>query len=386
MRQEAITSKIWSTNSNRSSDHIIRSLLLSVIFLTGVGLVMVYSASFIFASQTYGDGFYFFRKQSLFALASLAALTAASFMPFKWFRKYFWVGFGLAVCSLAAVFIPGLGHRAGGAARWIKIGGGINFEPAEFVKIVSVFCFAYLMAEAFEGHEKKWKFWLKLFSLIGLLVGILLKQPDFGSVVIIMLVGISMLFCFGISLRALMVVLAMALPAGIGLIVTSPYRLQRLLVFLNPWNDPSHGGFQVIQSLVAFHSGGLLGVGLGKGQAKLFFLPEAHTDFILSVVGEEGGLIGLVGIFVVFGILVFKGFQISARCRDGFGKMVALGISCLLAVQGLINGGVVTGLLPTKGLTMPFLSYGGSSLVAMGLACGILINIHRQQTINDRSI
>jgi cell division protein FtsW len=197
--------------------------------------------------------------------------------------------------------------------------------------------------------------------------------------VIFFLVGASLLFCFGLPWRYVFLSGVVAIPTFYALVMQKAYRRERVLAFLNPWADPGNGGFQVIQSLLSLHAGGLFGVGIGKGQSKLFFLPEAHTDFILAVLGEETGLIGLVVVLLLFCWLVYRGMQISLRCKEPFGKRLGFGMSALIAFQALINTGVVTGLLPTKGLTMPFLSYGGSSLVAVSLACGVLINIYSQE-------
>jgi cell division protein FtsW len=212
-------------------------------------------------------------------------------------------------------------------------------------------------------------------------VALLLKQPDFGSSVIFFLVGIAMLFCFGLPWGYLLSAAIASIPLFYVFVMRVGYRRQRVLAFLNPWADPANGGFQVIQSLLSFHAGGLFGAGLGKGQAKLFFLPEAHTDFILAVLGEETGFVGLVFVLLLFAWLVLRGIQISVRCSEPFGRRLAVGMSCLIGFQAIINAGVAMGLLPTKGLTMPFLSYGGSSLIAVSLACGVLINIHRRERV-----
>jgi cell division protein FtsW len=342
----------------------------------GIGLVLVYSASFIFASETYGDGLYFFKRQLLFVVVALCALSLASVFPYTLLRKYFWVFWGAMVLGLAAVFVPGLGHHVGGATRWIGLPGGLRLEPGEMAKLMSPVVFGYLLTYEKKKNETWWKFWGIALSAAFIPVLIMLMQPDFGSSVIFFAVGLTLLFCFGLPWGYLVSAAFVSVPLFYVLVMRVAYRRARVLAFLNPWADAGHGGFQVIQSLLSLHAGGFWGVGIGKGQSKLFFLPEAHTDFILAVLGEETGFVGLILVWALFAWIIFRGLQIGMRCSDPFGRRLAIGLSCLIGYQAIINTGVVTGLLPTKGLTMPFLSYGGSSLVAVSLACGVLINIH----------
>jgi cell division protein FtsW len=352
---------------------------MCVCTLMGIGLVLVYSASFILASEKYGDGLYFFKRQSFYVLFSLGVLWVSSSYRYTNLKKYFWFFFLGLIAVLAAVYVPGVGHRVGGALRWIRLPLGFHIEPGELAKLMSPVIFAYLLTYRRQEEEPWWRFWAIALVTAFLPVALLLKQPDFGSSVIFFLVGGALLFCFGLPWRYLIGAAIVSVPVFYMLVMRVGYRRQRVLAFLNPWADPSHSGFQVIQSLLSVHAGGLLGAGLGKGQGKLFFLPEAHTDFILAVLGEETGFIGLAFVLILFAWLVFRGLQISSRCKEPFGRKLALGLSCLLGFQATINAGVVMGLLPTKGLTMPFLSYGGSSLVSVSLACGILINIYRTQ-------
>jgi len=346
----------------------------------GIGLVLVYSASFIFASEKFGDGLHFFKRQLIFVCLALVALAVTSRFPYIYFKKYFWFFFAGLIVILAAVFVPGLGHRVGGATRWINLPFGFHIEPGEIAKLMSAVTFAYLLN--YEKNEtNRSRIWLIGALTVLLPVAFLLKQPDFGSSVIFFLIGLSMLFCFGLPWRYLFSALIISIPLFYVFVMRVGYRRQRVLAFLNPWADPSNSGFQVIQSLLSFHAGGLFGTGLGKGQAKLFFLPEAHTDFILSVLGEETGFVGLAFVLLLFAWLVLRGVQIAVRCSEPFGRCLAIGLSCLIGFQVVINAGVAMGLLPTKGLTMPFLSYGGSSLIAVSIACGILINIHNSANV-----
>ncbi|MCC6278072.1 MAG: putative lipid II flippase FtsW [Oligoflexia bacterium] len=350
----------------------------------GVGLVMVYSASFIYASETFGDGLHFFKRQLIFVGLGLAAMWLASLIPFILWRRLFWPLFVLLVVLLGSLFIPGIGHRAGGALRWIKLPFGFHLEPSELAKIFSPVLFAYWLSRERRGSDQQGQiyYYLGLALTILLPCFLMLKQPDFGSTVIFMLVGAAILFSFGLRWRYILGLVLAALPTFYFLVWKIDYRRARIESFINPWADPEKSGFQVIQSLLSVHSGGVTGTGLGKGQGKLFFLPEAHTDFILAILGEEAGWIGLLLVMGLYGWLVFRGFQVSVRCKSAFGKGLAVGLTSLIGFQAIINAGVVLGLLPTKGLTMPFLSYGGSSLVSMCIACGILLSIHRRHQMD----
>ncbi len=355
--------------------HLSSPLLLAILTLLGGGLVQVYSSSYIFATESFGNGLYFFNRQLIFSLLAFGTLLGASQIPIRWIEKWgwlLWVGAGLGVL---ATFVPGLGVRAGGATRWLQLPFGLRFEPSEILKFSFSILFATLLVRQ-ENWLGKFKWW-GLALLIFLPLALLLKQPDFGSFAIIICVGVGLLFAFGLKWRYILASLAMIIPAFYVLVMRVPYRRDRVLAFLDPWADPEQKGFQVIQSMLSFHSGGLTGVGLGQGQGKLFFLPEAHTDFTLAVLGEEMGFVGFLCVLALYGYLVLRGFQIAARCNNPFRKALALGIAMTFALSVFINSGVVMGLLPTKGLTLPFLSYGGSSLVTLCLMFGLLLNLEK---------
>jgi len=349
------------------------SLFLSIFALLGIGLVQVYSSSYIFAIESYGDGLYFFKRQLVFTLIALVALVASIQIPFEKIRQYGWAVWVIAAGLLMATFVPGLGVRVGGALRWLQLPFGIRFEPSEFLKIA----FSFFIASAVCKHQNtlknlKWG-WIGLMMIIPLVI--LLKQPDFGSFAIISIVGVSLLFVFGLSLKYLAGVGLAAIPAFYFLVWNVAYRKARVIAFLDPWSDPAKKGFQVIQSMLSIHSGGLTGQGLGQSQGKLFFLPEAHTDFTMAILGEEMGFLGICLVLALYGFVVFRGFRIAIKTEDMFKKTLALGLISTFALSVFINMGVVMGLLPTKGLTMPFLSYGGSSLVMICFMFGILLNI-----------
>jgi cell division protein FtsW len=279
---------------------------------------------------------------------------------------------------LALVLVPSLGVSAKGARRWLRIG-PLSVQPAEMVKLVAViFMAAYLVRKG----DKITLFrdgLLPALIVIGLLSGLVLLEPDLGTVLVLGLVTVGMCFLAGARLSHLLALGLCAIPIVLGLVLGSSYRRQRLMTFLAPWKDASDAGFQITQSFLAFGSGGPFGVGLGEGKQKLYFLPEAHTDFVLALVGEELGFIGTAVVTLLFAFFVWRGFQIAARARVPFGRYLGMGITLLIGGQALVNAAVVTGLLPTKGLTLPFVSYGGSSLVVSLTGVGILLSISRDR-------
>lgn len=356
-----------------------RGVLLSVFFLVGLGLVQVYSSSFIFATETYGDGLYFFRKQLMFAVLFVIALVGAASVKWSISYRVGWLLWAVAILAVVGTFIPGVGVRVGGAYRWLALPGGIRFEPSELLKVTYPFVFCTIIADYAQGKvDRKW-----LMRLGGSLVplGLLLGQPDFGTFVILIILLFSLFVAFGLRWRVLVLGAMVALPTLAYMIISSPYRMRRVEAFINPWMDPGEKGFQVIQSLLSFYSGGVTGVGLGQGQGKLFFLPEAHTDFTLAVLGEEMGFVGFFILMMVYGFLVFRGFQIALNLKRYRERALALSFSLLIGFSVFINVGVNLGLLPTKGLTLPLLSYGGSSLICTGLLIGWLLNLERESTI-----
>lgn len=357
--------------------HLSSPLLLVIITLLGIGLVQVYSSSYVFATESYGDGLFFFKRQALFVLLGFLTLLVAAQLPLKLVEDWGWLLWCFAGVSVLATFVPGLGVRVGGAVRWIQLPFGLRFEPSEVLKLSFSLLFATLVVRNSSKLAKVNGLWLV--ALLALPLALLLKQPDFGSFAIIICVGIGLLFAFGLKWRFIISAFVVIVPAFYLLVMRVDYRRARVLAFLDPWADPEQKGFQVIQSMLSFHSGGLTGAGLGQGQGKLFFLPEAHTDFTLAVLGEEIGFIGFLVVLALYGFVIMRGFQISIRLENVFQKALALGISMTFALSVFINAGVVMGLLPTKGLTLPFLSYGGSSLVILCFMFGLLLNIEKNQ-------
>jgi cell division protein FtsW len=353
------------------------SLFLALVALFGIGLMQVYSSSYVFATETYGDGLYFFKRQLMFTGVAAVVLFTVTQIPFSFVKKWSWILWPLTFVMILSLFIPGIGVRVGGALRWIQLPFGFRFEPSELAKIAFSFLFASLVCrhENFLGKVK----WGWTFLLIVTPLAVLNIQHDFGSLVIISLVGVALLFTFGMSLKWLAAAGVATIPIFYFAIWSYPYRRARIEAFLDPWSDPAKKGFQVIQSMLSVHSGGLTGVGLGQGQGKLFFLPEAHTDFTMAIFFEEMGFIGVLAILALYGFVIFKGFQIAIKVQDIFKKTVVLGLITTFAFSVFINIGVVLGLVPTKGLTMPFMSYGGSSLVVLAFLFGTILNIEMSE-------
>ncbi len=358
-----------------------KSLLLVLFFFLGLGLVQVYSASFILAMEKYGDGHYFFRRQLIFTALGLLALFVGSQWPIRWLEKGAWLLWLVSFLLLVMTFIPGYGVKVGGAQRWLRLPFEQRMEPAELVKLV----LPLILAQSLTYLSQKFSYLrlIERFLLIGVPLGILLFQPDFGTFVICLLVIFCLLFVYGLKWRYVGMGVAVAVPALYFLVINVAYRRDRLLSYLDPWSDPAQKGFQVIQSMLAFSNGGLSGEGLGQGQGKLFFLPEAHTDFTLAVLGEETGFIGYLVILMLYGLLVFKGLQISLQTKKMFLQLVTLGWTLMFGFSVFINVGVVLGFLPTKGLTLPFLSYGGSSLIITCLGFGWLINVDHNNRLQE---
>lgn len=349
-------------------------LLFPVLFLVGIGIVMVYSASSALALKKFGSSYFFIKKQALFALVGLLALVVGRHVPYRALRLLVYPALVLSLSLLMAVLLTGLGHTAGGATRWLRLG-SITLQPAEIARMALILYLAYSMSKKQERiRELAIGFVPHVMVLLVLVVPIML-QPDFGSVVILMLIAGIMLFAGGVPLRHLALGGLALGPAGAYVLFSADYRVKRLMSFLNPWEYPTSEGYQTIHSLMAFGSGGLWGTGIGKSLQKLFYLPEPHTDFIFSVIGEEFGLIGVTVIVFLYALIIWRGLAIARGIADPFGALLAFGLTTAIALQVCINMGVTLGLLPTKGLTLPFLSYGGTSLVVNMAAVGVLMNI-----------
>lgn len=352
-------------------------LLLSTLALVGFGIVMVYSASFPVGTERMGDPYHFLKKQAIAATLGIGLLVLGARMNYRYWQPLALPLLIGSIVLLFLVFVPGLRQQIGGAYRWLKIY-GFSFQPSELAKLALVIYLARSMTRK-EGRMDRFTVgFLPFIMILAILFLLVLKQPDFGTGFLFVALVFLMLFVAGTPLRFLGGALLAVVPILVYAAVKAEYRWERIVIFLDPWKDPGKAGFQIIQSFLAFGAGKVFGVGLGEGKQKLFYLPEIHTDFIFSVVGEELGLIGVTIIIALFLFLVIRGFQTCFRAPDRFGTYLSLGITVLIALQTLLNLGVVMGLLPTKGSTLPFISYGGTSLMMNLMAVGILLNVHSQ--------
>jgi cell division protein FtsW len=349
-------------------------IVLMVVALTCFGVVMVYSASSVMATKKFHDGFYFLKRQGIYAVLGLAAMSVAMRIDYGFWRKAAVPVLLGCLVLLVLVLIPGIGGSAGGSSRWLRLP-GFSFQPSEMAKIA----FIMYMAYSLDKKQDKVRFFssgfLPYMVVLAVMLLLLLKQPDLGSSLTLGAVAMVMLFAAGTRLAYIISMIMLALPFLYYAVMHVDYRRRRIMAFLNPWEDPMNTGFQIIQSWIAVGTGGIFGQGLGEGKQKLFYLPEAHTDFIFSVVGEELGFIGVMVIAAMFFLLVHRGIRVALYAEDNFGRSLAFGISSLIGLEAFVNMAVVTGIFPTKGLALPFVSYGGSSLIITLFAVGILLNI-----------
>ncbi|HET7786226.1 MAG TPA: putative lipid II flippase FtsW [Myxococcales bacterium] len=349
-------------------------LLGAVLLLLSLGVVMVYSASAVYAAARLGDGLWFFKRQALGAALGLLALLATLKLGYRRLEGLVVPLLLLALLLLALVHVPGLGHAAGGARRWMQLG-PVTFQPSEMAKIALVLWLSRSLANKRERIRVFSVGFLPHLVMLGLFAGLLMLQPDFGTAVVLAAVTFALLFVAGARLAWLLAMLGAAAPLAAFLIWKSPYRIQRVLTFLDPWKDPRGHGYQTVESLLGFGAGGSFGVGLGESHQKLFFLPAAHTDFILSIVGEELGFAGVAAVLALFAVIVWRGIKAAHAAPDAFGCWAALGLTFLLGLEGLVNAGMALALLPTKGMALPFLSYGMSSAIASCVAAGIILSV-----------
>ena len=351
-------------------------LLMSSAGLAGLGVVMVFNASYFYAQDRFGDPYLYVRKHLVFLALGVVAMLAVSRVRLQWFER---LAYPLLLCFvvlLSLLLIPGVGVTHGGARRWIGIG-PFSFQPSEFLKTVVVL---YLARSIARKHERITTFSTGVVPHVligGLCIVLVGVQPDFGTAVILTLVLVLMLWGGGARPAHLVGLALAALPViGFSLMHAS-YRKGRVLAFLDPWRHSQDIAFQLVQSLIAFGSGGLTGIGLGESMQKMAFLPEAHTDFIFALIGEELGLCGALVVLVLFAIVGMRGFRIAMRHPDSFAGMLAFGITLVIMLEAVVNVGVVVGLLPTKGLALPFISYGGSALIGTFVQVGILAALSR---------
>src|SRR5262245_32020462 len=352
-------------------------ILMASLLLTGFGVVSVYSASAIVAMDRHHDPYFFLRRQMLFATLGVVAMVVAVQIDYRQLQRWAPLSLVLTLILLGSVFVPVLGKEAGGAKRWLQVG-RLSFQPAELGKLILVLYLAHRLAV-----QPPWRGWfirhyLRLVGAVGALFLGTLLQPDLGTAVLLLEIAVIVSFIGGVPLRHLIGLLVVTLPVLYMALVHVGFRWRRLLAFWDPWSVRLDAGFQIVQSLLAFGNGGLAGVGPGASKQKLFFLPEAHTDFVFAVIGEEFGFIGCIAVLGCFGMLVWHGMAVAGRSQNLFGRYLAAGITSMVFLQAVMNVAVVVGFLPTKGLPLPFVSYGGSSLVVTLVSVGILLGISAQ--------
>lgn len=350
-------------------------LAVAVCGLALFGLLMLYSASSYSAELRYGDAFYFVKKQAVAAFWAVVSMVAASRLPTEWLRRAHWVLTVLAILLMCLVFVPALGMESYGARRWLNLG-FISLQPSEIGK------FAYVFFVAAYADKHKPDSFVRMLPPVGMglvYCVLLLLEPNMSVTMIMVGLMLSMLFVAGAKGKQFLVLLVPLLVAVPVLIALEPYRLQRLLAFVDPWASPKGEGYQLIQSYYALGSGGLFGVGFGNSRQKYLFLPFAESDFIFSVIGEELGLVGALAVLALIVYIAVLGLQIASRADSRFEALLAYGVTAVFGLQSLLNVAVVTGCVPPTGVPLPFVSYGGSSLVCFMAAVGVLLTIDRHR-------
>ncbi len=343
-------------------------LVLSIILLSVFGLIMIYSASYIWSEYKFNSPYKFVRNQAIFFIIGLIIMFFISKVSYTYYYKYSKQILMLCIILLILVLIPGIGTVRNGSRSWFGIG-SFGIQPSEFTKLgLIIFTSKYVTT-----HKKL----LPAMLMTLFVFAIIMLQPDFGTGTIIVMTIFGILFINGMKMSLIIKLGLVGISGVVGLILVAPYRLSRILSFLNPWSDPLGSGFQIIQSLYAIGPGGLFGLGLGNSIQKHFYLPEPQTDFIFSIISEEFGFVGILIVACLFIILIYSGIRIALQTTDKFAKNMAFGITFGVAFQALLNLMVVVGLIPVTGVTLPFLSYGGSSLLITMTSMGILLNISR---------
>ena len=351
-------------------------LFIATLLVLAIGLVMVYSASAVLALNQHGDSWFFVKRQMIFAALGIVTMLGLQRLDYMILRR--WAKPLLLICfiMLVAVLIPGIGVVRGGARSWLGIG-SLGIQPSEFMKMGLIVFLASYLSSRTEQLPNFFKGLLPPLSLIGLAFGLIMLQPDLGTGAVLLGATIMMLFAAGMHWRHIFGLSLFGAAGLVGLILAAPYRLQRITAFLDPWQDPLGAGYQAIQSLYAIAPGGLFGLGLGMSRQKFSYLPEPQTDFIFAIIAEELGFLGASLVIVLFAIIIWRGMRIAISAPDSFSALLATGIVGMIAVQVMINIGVVIGMMPVTGITLPLISYGGSSLTLMLTALGVLLNISR---------
>lgn len=352
----------------------------SFIILMSLGTVMIYSSSGVYALETMGNSLHFLQRHLMFMVIGGAMMWTAMVIDYRSLQKYARPLFVLALIMLILVLIPGIGKISSGARRWFNLG-PINFQPSEYAKVALIIYLADFFSRKREMIRSVRRGFIPVIMVMLFMCALIMKQPDMGNTVLVASITMSMYFMAGGRKGVFVAILALAVPIFAVLVIAEPYRIRRVVSFMNPWLDAQGAGFQLSQSQIALGSGGFWGVGLGKSVQKLFYLPAAHTDFIFSIIGEELGFLGALLVIILFGVFIWQGTRIIRHTADSFGYLLCAGIMVMLSIQVVVNIGVSIGALPTKGLPLPFISYGGSALIFNMTMAGLMLNVSRTQDL-----
>jgi cell division protein FtsW len=353
-------------------------ITMTTFALVVLGLIMILSASSVTSFANYGSSFLFFKRQLFWAALGVVAFCGLARVDYRRLKGLGYPALGVSILLLCAVLVPGLGIAAGGSSRWVGIG-PLSFQPSEVAKLALVLFVAEIFARKRERSLRVFAHtFIPLFPVLGVLALLVMLQPDLGTTLLLGAIGLGMLFVAGAPLLYVVPLCLAAAGAGVLAAFAEDYRRARILAFLDPWSDPLNTGYQTIQSLIALGSGGFLGVGLGASRQKWSYIPNAHTDFIFAILGEEMGLLGTLTVLGLFGLLAYVGVQTARRAPDRFGMLLASGVTLWVTAQALVNMGAVTAALPITGVPLPLVSFGGTSLVVSLAAMGILTNIASQ--------
>ena len=357
--------------------HMDYFLFISVILISIFGIIMIYSASSIWAEFKYQDAFKYVKQQGLFFVIGILAMMLASKIDLEFLRKKANLILGICFILLVLVLIPGIGTVRNGSRSWFGIG-GLGVQPSEFAKLgLIIFASKYLARNQKDMGDIK-KGALPIFLVIGIFFVLIMLEPDFGTAMVMALTLIALIFASGLKISFFVKLGVLGLAGIVALIIAAPYRMARIVSFLNPWSDPLGSGYQIIQSLYAIGPGGLLGQGFLNSRQKHFYLPEPQTDFIFSIISEEFGFLGVLIVCGFFFFIFYRMLRIALRSNDLFSKYLAFGLASLLFIQAALNLAVVVGLIPVTGVTLPFFSYGGSSLLISMISVGLVLNVSRR--------
>jgi cell division protein FtsW len=345
-----------------------------IVALVSIGVVMVYSASAIMAADRFHDPLHFLKRQAMWVLLGMGALWAGMLFDYRRLERFVVPLLAVSFVLLVLVLVPPFGQEINGTRRWLRLG-PVSFQPVELAKLSLLLYLASFLARREEAMATFSRGLLPLLHMAGGMAALTLLQPDMGNAMVLVILTLALAYLGGARVMHMGLIAGAALPLCAVAIAMKPYRLRRMVAFMNPWNDPQGSGFQIIQSFLALGSGGWIGRGLGESKQKLFYLPEAHTDFVFAIIGEEFGIAGAAVVVALFTLLIWRGLRIGLRAPEAFGSYLALGLTVMLATQTIVNLGVVTGSLPTKGLPLPFISFGGSALTMTLFSAGVLLNI-----------